>query len=474
MAELRKRRDDVAGADMVELRVDTVADPSAAGALAGRRTPVILTCRPTWEGGQFKGSEEERRGMLRDAQRLGAEYIDVEWKAGFTELLDSRGGQGVVLSMHDFDGVPSDLASRAAAMRATGAEVVKIAVMAHRLSDCLTLWSIGRGSRTPTALVAMGNAGVASRVLARRFQSCWTYAGDGVVPGQLPLTRLRDEFSFRSVSERTAIYGVVGRPVMHSVSPAMHNAAFKAANLDAVYLPLAAADFDDFLEFADVLAVAGASVTAPFKLDAFRRADECDPMSRRIQSVNTLRRTGDRWLGSNTDVAGLLGPLQARMPLGGSRATILGAGGAARAAAEALRSAGAVVSIAARRRDRAETVATLVGCSVADWPPPPGSWDVLINATPLGTAPDAHETPLPDGGLTGQLVYDLVYNPPETALLSAARAAGCRTLGGLDMLVAQAQRQFEWWTGLKPSERVMRDAALRALAHQAPQAAQAP
>jgi 3-dehydroquinate dehydratase/shikimate dehydrogenase len=462
MAELRKNRDDVADADMVELRVDTVADPGAAAALAGRRTPVIFTCRPTWEGGHFAGSEDERRRLLRDAQQLGAEYVDVEWKAGFTELIDVRGGQGVVLSMHDFAGVPADLADRAAAMHGTGAEVVKIAVTAHRLTDCLPLRSLGRAARSPIVMIAMGDAGVATRVLAPWFHSCWTYAGDGAAPGQLPFPRMRDEFSVRTVGETTAVYGVVGRPVMHSVSPAMHNAAFRAAGIDAVYVPLAAADFDDFLAFAEALGLKGASVTAPFKLDAFEHADECDPMSRRIRSVNTLRRSGPRWNGTNTDVAGFLAPLQARMSFDGCRVTILGAGGAARAAAEALRSVGASVSIAARRRDRAEEIAALVRCSATDWPPAPQSWDVLVNATPVGTA--AYEaTPLPGGPFTGQLVYDLVYNPPETALLAAARAAGCDTLGGLDMLVAQAQLQFQWWTGLTPPDQVMRNAAVRAL-----------
>jgi 3-dehydroquinate dehydratase/shikimate dehydrogenase len=313
------------------------------------------------------------------------------------------------------------------------------------------------------ALVAMGEAGVASRILASRFRSCWTYAGDGAAPGQLSLARLRDEFSFRRVTERTAVYGVVGRPVTHSVSPAMHNAAFKAADIDAVYVPFAAADFDDFLQCAHALGVSGASVTAPFKVEAFERADESDAIGRRIQSVNTLRRSGDGWLGLNTDVAGFLEPLQARMSVRGARVTILGAGGAARAAAEALGSAGAHVSIAARRHDRAQEIAALVGCKVSGWPPVAHSWDILVNATPVGTAPAVDATPFPVGAFTGELVYDLVYNPPETLLLRTARAAGCRTLGGLDMLVAQAQRQFEWWTGLKPSARVMRNAALRAV-----------
>jgi 3-dehydroquinate dehydratase/shikimate dehydrogenase len=459
MADLRTRRDEVAGADLVELRVDTVADPDAAAALAGRRTPVIFTCRPTWEGGQFQGSEEERRRLLHEARQLGAEYVDVEWRADFAELVESKGGRGVVLSMHDFDGVPANLAAQAAAMRATGAEVIKVAVTAGRLSDCLALRALGQASTGPTALVAMGEAGVASRILAHRFRSCWTYAGDGIAPGQLPSSRLRDEFSFRRISDRTAVYGVVGRPVTHSLSPAMHNAAFREAQIDAVYLPLAAADFEDFLEFANQMPLAGASVTAPFKIEAFERADECDTMSQRTQAVNTLRRSGNKWLGANTDVAGFLEPLRAQVSVRGRRVTILGAGGAARAAAEALGAAGAAVTISARHRSRAEQIAAIADGVVGQWPPVAHSWDILVNATPVGTSPAIDESPLPEGPLTGDLVYDLVYNPLDTRLLRAARAAGCRTLGGLDMLVAQARRQFEWWTGVVPSEHVMREAA---------------
>jgi 3-dehydroquinate dehydratase/shikimate dehydrogenase len=463
MAELRERRDRVQDADLVELRVDTVSDPSAVGALAGRRLPVIFTCRPSWEGGYFAGSEEQRHRLLQDAQQLGAEYVDVEWKAGFEDLLNARGGKGIVLSTHDFAGVPDDLVERAATMSATGAEVIKIAASVTRLSDCLPLISLGRASTTPTVLIGMGDAGLATRVLAARIGSCWTYAGDGVAPGQLSPCELRHKYSFDSLSHRTTLYGVVGRPVMHSLSPAMHNAAFKAAEIDAVYLPLAAADFNDFLGFAEAIGIKGASVTAPFKLNAFEAATECDPVSRRIHSVNTLRRDGARWLGYNTDVAGLLKPLGSAMTVKGRRATVLGAGGAARAVSEALSGAGAHVAISARNADRAALTAELTGASTVDWPPPSGSWDLLVNATPVGTAPDLHATPLPGGPFSGELVYDLVYNPPYTQLLRDAEAAGCRTLGGLDMLVAQAELQFEWWTGIRPLEHAMRDAALAAL-----------
>lgn len=463
MSELRERRDQVVGADLVELRMDGVSDPSAAGAVAGRRTPIVVTCRPAWEGGWFAGSEEERHRLLQDAQRLGAEYVDVEWRAGFTDLLSPGGGRGIVLSHHDFDGVPTDLASLAASMRATGAEIVKLAVTATRLSDTLALVPIGRRA-ADTVLVAMGDAGVATRILPQRFGSSWTYAGEGVAPGQLSVSRLQGELSFDTIDEGTAIYGVVGRPVMHSLSPTMHNAAFRATALNAVYLPLAAADFADFVTFAEALGIAGTSVTAPFKLDALQRAREADETSRRIGAANTLKAHVDGgWSARNTDGAGFMAPLASITPVRGLRAIVFGAGGAARAVGDALSAAGARVSIAARQRERADRVAQLVGASVSPWPPERGSWDLLVNATPAGTIPNTEETPLPNPAFTGRLVYDLVYNPLDTRFLRDARASGCRTIGGLEMLVAQAAQQFTWWTGQDAPIDVMRAAALSTL-----------
>ncbi len=463
-AELRTRRDQVGDADLVELRLDSVRDPSAAGALAGRRKPVIVTCRPKSEGGMFQGSEDERRRILTEAIALGAEYVDLEWNGSCADLIARTGGRRIVLSHHDFAGMPRDLHDKAHAMLASGAEVVKLAVTTHRLGDCLALRAIGHNTRVPMVLIGMGDAGTATRVLAGWFGSCWTYAGDNVAPGQIDVQRLHDEFRFRRIGARTAIYGVVGQPVSHSVSPAMHNAAFKAANLDAVYLPLAAADFADFTAFAEAINLAGASVTAPFKVQAFESADECDPVSRRIQSVNTLRRVGAKWLGCNTDVTGFLAPLKTAMKLDGQRATVLGAGGAARSVAVALASAGVHVTISARRPEQARSIAALTGAAIGEWPPPPGTWDLLVNTTPLGTKPNTDQSPLPaDFPLDGRLVYDLVYNPARTRLLRDAEKAGCGTIGGLDMLVAQAQAQFEWWTEQRPADRVMRDAAVARL-----------
>ncbi len=477
-AELRRRRDEVVGADLVELRLDSVADPDVAGALAGRRTPVIVTCRPTWEGGQFGGSEEERRRLLVQAIEAGAEYVDVEWRAAFDDLVARRQGRGIVLSAHDFNGVPDDLHSTHEAMRATGAEVVKIAVTARCLCDVFALESLDSGPGG-AVFIAMGQSGFATRILAGRFGSRWTYTGD-CAPGQVSTARLLDEFRVRDITASTAIYGVVGTRASTSLSPRLHNAAFAAGGVDAVYLPFETDDFDDFLAFADRLPVVGASVTMPFKAIAMRRAAETDEISRHVGAINTMRavrsglnristeirlkadptrarRAEGAWSATNTDVEGFLDPIR-DVSLAGRRVAILGAGGAARAVAVAISGCGARVSVFARSGARAAAVAALARGEAFEGVPPRGSWDVLVNATPVGAAPDVDRTPIDADRLTGEVVYDLVYEPQMTRLLREARAAGCRTIGGLEMLIAQARRQSEWWTGRAPDEAVMRRA----------------
>jgi 3-dehydroquinate dehydratase / shikimate dehydrogenase len=465
-AELRRRRDAVLDADLVELRLDSVNDPDVAGALAGRRRPVIVTCRPHWEGGAFQGAEEDRRRLLAEALALGAEYVDVEWRAGFHDLVASTGGSRIVLSSHDFDMVPIDLVSRLHAMRSSGAEVVKLAMKLTRLSDAVSLKELAADSSQGggLVLVGMGDYGVATRVLAGRFQSMWTYAGTLHDIGQMSAGTLLDEYRLRSIDESTAVYGLAGQPVAHSVSPAMFNAAFRAAELNAVYLPLPAVDADDFVRFGKAFGLAGASVTVPYKVALFERVDEAYSVARRIGAINTIRLQDGRWVGGNTDASGFLQPLHDCVRFDGLRTSILGGGGAARAVAVALASTGAAVTLHARDRRQAETVAMLTSSSVGPWPPPPDSWDLLVNCTPIGMHPHGDHTPMRAEELTGRYVYDLVYNPPATRLLRDAAKMGCQTIGGLDMLVAQAHEQFEWWTGTRAPAGIMREAALKRLA----------
>jgi 3-dehydroquinate dehydratase/shikimate dehydrogenase len=465
-AELRQKRDAVPDADLIELRLDTVSDPSVAGALAGRRRPVIVTCRPAWEGGEFEGSEEARKQILADALKLGAEYVDIEWRARFDDLIAQAGGRRIVLSTHDYLGVPIDLTARVHAMRSTGAEVIKIAATLSSLSDCVPLLDLGAQSARQSGLVliGMGPYGLATRVLAGRFGSAWTYAGALKEIGQISAQMLLKDFHFRSITETTQIYGVAGGSVLHSVSPAMHNAAFRAARVDAVYLPLPAADANDFARFGRALGISGASVTIPLKVSLFDCVDEVYSVARRIGAINTVRVENGRWIGGNTDASGFLEPLQEKVSLTGLRAAVIGAGGAARAVTVALASSGALVRIHARNRQQAEETAMLTSVEVGPWPPEPGTWDLLINCTPVGMYPNVEDTPLPADRLTGRYVYDLVYNPSVTRLLRDATARGCQTIGGLEMLVAQAREQFQWWIGVKPQAGVMREAALKRLA----------
>jgi 3-dehydroquinate dehydratase/shikimate dehydrogenase len=214
-------------------------------------------------------------------------------------------------------------------------------------------------------------------------------------------------------------------------------------------VPLQAADADDFAAFARHTNMRGASITAPFKVAMLAKVSETDAMAARVGAINTLVVRDGRWVGVNTDVEGFLAPLAGRMALKGTRASVLGAGGAARAVAVALSTQGAAVTICARRGDAALDVARLAGGRVGSWPPRAGSWDVLVNATSSGTT-ERGDDPMLGIPLDGEIVFDLVYAPAETALLRRAREEGCLTIGGLEMLVAQAERQFELWTGQRP------------------------
>lgn len=456
--ELCRARDAAqARADIVELRIDGVEGLDLPALLADRTAPVIVTCRPVWEGGRFDGAEPERLRLLRRARALGAEFIDVEFRADWRSVLQHRDppnprtpepAEGTILSFHDHGGMTADLETIAAGMEAAGADVLKIAVTPQSLTDCVRLAAIGNSLRTG-AVIGMGPKGLITRVAPDRFNACWTYTGALSHVGQLAPQDARELFGIGRLGHDAALYGVVGNPVTHSHSPALHNAAFRHEGINAVYAALEAVDFDDFERFARAFAVAGASVTAPFKREAFAAAAATDDASRVTRAANTLRRTPSGWAAANTDAAGFLAPLEG-IALRGVRAAVIGRGGASRSVAHALSSAGAEVTILGREDlDRASE-----------------PWGLLVNATPVGTAPDVDASVMDGRAIRARLVYDLVYNPRDTRLLRDARAAGARTIGGLDMLVAQACRQFEFWFGRPAPADVYRAAAERLHSHE--------
>ena len=423
--ELRLARDAAqARADIVELRIDGVADLDLPALLAERTAPVIVTCRPVWEGGRFDGTEPDRLRLLRRARALGAEFIDVEFRADWRSV---QPGDGIILSFHDFTGVPADLETIAAGMEASGADVVKIAVTPSRLDACARLARIGRSLSTGV-VIGMGAKGIVSRVVPHRFHACWTYAGQLADIGQIPCDVLRDRYAVGGLTSGAALYGVVGAPIAHSHSPALHNAAFRAEGIDAVYVPLEAVDFEDFEAFARAFDVRGVSVTAPFKAAALAAAGSADEGARAVGAANTLARADGGWTAANTDIAGFLAPLEG-VDLAGMSAAVIGRGGAARAVTHALTQAGARV--------------TAIGRGDLDRASEP--WDLLVNATPVGTAPEVTASVMGGRPIQARRVYDLVYNPARTRLVADAEAAGAAVLGGLPMLVEQACRQFEFW-----------------------------
>jgi 3-dehydroquinate dehydratase/shikimate dehydrogenase len=465
MAGLVAARDRVVDADLVELRLDGIADVDVDRALDGRRHPVVVTCRPTWEGGRFTGAEAERLAILARAFTAGAEYVDVEWKAD-RRSLPPRHESRLVLSHHDHDGMPADLADRVRAMRSEHPAVVKVAVTAARVRDCLALRSAVAGSeghggngrheahdrtdgRDRHVAIAMGQAGHLTRAFPALTGSCWMYGGSAA-PGQLSAADLVQRFRVRKVSLASRVFAIVGAPLGHSASPAMHNAAFDALGIDAVYLAIDTPDADECLEVAGALSLEGASVTAPLKRPLAGRCESTDEVAAAVGAINTLKRSARGWDGRNFDVAGFIAPLDGAGARGVATAShrscalVLGAGGAARSAAWALVRRGADVTVSARRDDVARQVAADVGAVAAPWPPDPSAFDLVVNATPVGAWPHAGRSPL-SSAVRGT-AYDLVYNPAETMFLADARRAGARTIGGLGMLIEQAARQFEWWT----------------------------
>lgn len=471
-------------ADLVEFRLDRLPALPPVEVMGEAASRAVVTLRPTREGGLFAGEESVREQRLRLALDHGAAFVDVEWDAPFGDALIAAYPGRVVLSRHDFHGMPADLVAQARAMAARRPGVVKLAVTPTRLTDQLAFAAVARAAGDiPIVLIAMGPVGLPSRLLPERLGSAWTYGGAAVAPGQVKPSVMRTRYRVGSHGPDTRVFGVAGRPISHSWSPTLHNAALQALGVDGVYVPFEAQDIDDLLAMAEALDVRGLSVTAPFKLDALARAVVADPLATRLGAANTLTRIAGGWAARNTDVEGFLQPLRAHFAtrgraLQGQRVAVLGAGGAARAVVAGLADDGAVPTVHARRREQAEALVPL-GARVGEVLPAPGTWDVLVNTTPVGTAshggPDGASssdlTPIEATRLSGGgLVYDLVYNPGQTRLLREAAAAGCATLGGLEMLIAQAAVQAATWLSVDPPIGAMR-AAIHA---EAPHLALAP
>ena len=461
-------------ADMFEIRGDMVRDLDLLTLMRAQTHPLLFTCLPRSEGGSWDDRDPAgRRALLLEAAKRGFDYVDVGYKSGFLDVIGEKAGKGLVISYHDLEGTPEDLESLYKSMAGLGADVVKIAVTPRSIADLGRLLEfagrrVGAGG-PPLLPIALGPMGIASRILGGRFGAPFLFAspaaGAEAGPGQIPAAVMAERFRVRKITAATKVYGILGTDVTWSLSPAIHNRAFAECGLDAVYVPLQAEALEPFLKAVPALRLSGFSVTRPFKVDIVPRLRAVDGTATRAGSVNTVRIREGRMEGFSTDGLGILLPLGKKTAIKDRRVVILGAGGAARAAALALVQKGAKVTVLARKAAQAAEVGKAVGCAhgdlarLADHP-----WDALINATPVGSAALPGESPVPPGLLRrGAVVFDMVYEPLETPLLRDAARAGCATIDGLQMLLAQAAGQFEAWTGRKAPEEAMKSAALLAI-----------
>jgi shikimate dehydrogenase len=267
------------------------------------------------------------------------------------------------------------------------------------------------------------------------------------------------------IDQETELYGVVGCPIGHSLSPAMHNAAFSAHGKNALYLAFQTRDLEGCIRGIRALGIRGVSVTLPHKSAVIPFLDEADGLAKRIGAVNTVVNDQGRLLGYNTDAKGALKALEEKIELPGRTCLVIGAGGAARAIGFMLKDYGVRLNISNRAHQRGEDLAGTLGCPFV----PLGEVedmqvDLLIQTTPVGMYPHEDQCIVsPDALREGMVVMDVIYNPLETRLLKMARDRGCLTIDGLAMFIHQGAEQFRLWTGVEAPLSVMRQAVEQAL-----------
>jgi 3-dehydroquinate dehydratase/shikimate dehydrogenase len=429
----------------------------------------LATCRRKEGGGKFPGDIARQLYWLSQACEAGCQWCDVEMET-FRELPDGflrayPVPTRIMLSIHDFDRTPN-LPHKILVAHHGLVDAVKVAAQAKTISDSVRLLKVARRSRNFVA-VPMGDVGLPARLLALREGSELAYApiAEATAPGQVSLEETVCLYRPHLLNRKTQVYGVIGNPIGHSLSPLLHNTGFVARHLNAVYLPFLVHQLGDFLKAIPEFGVRGFSVTIPHKQTVLKHLKECEPLAADIGAVNTVvvRRDGSLY-GRNTDYVGVLRALQKKLRIAGSRVLIFGAGGSARAAAFALTRAGAQVCICARRESAAKQLARAVeGEAIPRRSLRTESFDAILNATPVGMHPHEGISPLSARELQCRIVMDLIYRPERTKLLEIAAQKGIATVSGVNMFLAQGFAQWEIWTGKRAPEAAMRRAVLSAL-----------
>ena len=456
----------------VEFRLDSLPKPPAAlpglkdFLSAHRDVTAIATCRRKQFGGHFTGALTAELEILTKAAEAGCQIVDLEIESAeelkAAQLARFRAGlraasAALLISFHDFTRTKG-LDQAAKRIEAFEPDYVKVVCTARTLSDNLAVLRLIEDHSLSSHVVgiAMGEEGLLSRVLGPRAGAAFTFAapddGTETAPGQVSVRTLLDHYRLDQLDQATRIFGVAGNPIGHSLSPLMHNTAFRRESVNAVMLPLKVKSLDDMLNVIRELPLGGVAVTMPLKQEVLPHLANMDPLTARIGACNTLRTGADGKLyGFNTDVAGVIRPLEKRMKLPGARIVVIGAGGAARAAVFGLVEQGAEVFVVNRTHETAVSLARKAKAkSLKPEQLAKQKFDALINTTPCGMAGVKQALPIKENELNANLVFDMVYNPLDTPLLRLAHARGLHIISGLEMFVQQGARQFEIWTG-KPA-----------------------
>src|SRR5579864_1372485 len=451
----------------LELRLDYLSKPGLALAKIKRFTEshpgtvVVATCRRVASGGKFKGSIASQLDILGKAAAAGCQLVDIELQTARNckpeQLQKLRTRSALILSFHDFRAT-KNLDETLEKMLAYPADFYKLVSTATTLSDNVAMikFLAREGDRHSLVCMCMGEQGIISRVLGVRAGSVFTFASAGAgqetAPGQVSAQELRNVYRIEQVDVATRVYGVVGDPIAHSLSPAIMNAAFRRENVNAVYVALHAKTLKDLLTCVREIPIHGISVTMPYKEAILPHLDNTDAHTTKIGACNTVVRAQDGKLyGFNTDAAGIVRPLERRLnTLEGARILVLGAGGAARAAVFGLKERGSEVYILNRTAAAAKKLAHQARARIIKRPDLKKlAFDVIINATPVGMG-NSRESPLQEQEINARYVFDMIYDPPETRFLKVAKERGAQIIPGIEMFVHQAARQFEIWTG-KPA-----------------------
>ncbi len=453
----------------IELRLDWLRSDrergkflAALGRYPKKGLTLLATCRRILGGGKLAGGAEAELYWLGQAREAGCEWCDVE-----IETLRELPAQSarcfpvppkILLSFHDFERTPS-LPGRFVHAQTGEADAVKIAARARTISDSLRLLRLAHSSKDLVS-VPMGEIGLPARLLALREGSALAYApvAEATAPGQVSLHDFKRLYRADAITGQTEVYGVIGNPVGHSLSPLLHNTGFVATRRDAVYLPFLVENLGEFLKAIPEFALRGFSVTLPHKQGIMKYLSACEPLAEKIGAVNTVvvGRNG-KMSGLNTDYIGVLRALETELHLPDSRVLIFGAGGSARAASFALANAGAEVLICARRESAARELAKACGGqAIARRHLASACFEVVVNATPVGMHPGQRKSPLSSRELNCEIVMDLIYRPLQTQLLRVAARKGIKVVSGVEMFLAQGFAQWELWTKRPAPEREIR------------------